>query len=195
VITGKALRMRLELSRLAVRHQISAPSPVVVPLASPSDEPIVLAGFACTSHIDLERTRFSKHGLGWLPWRLPPLLYRHDSTTIAGTIDELAYTDDGALWIRCVVTNDAAKRCNAFSVAATIHDYELVDVDSPNFYAVVRNGWLDEISLTSMPANPNALVHSRRKVSPLRTFHDIMIRRVECLTQLVQLIERGTRAS
>jgi hypothetical protein len=52
--------------------------------------------------------KIRKHALGWLPWQLPPLLYRHNPAEVAGVIDELAYTDAG-LRISCTV--DHAVNC------------------------------------------------------------------------------------
>jgi hypothetical protein len=183
---GQALRMKVELARLAARHGVAPSPPVSVPSAPPSAGPQILAGFASTPHVDLERVRFRPFALGWLPWRMPPLCHRHGAAEV-GVITELAYTESGALRICCTVDDDAAKLCNAFSVTATVSDYTLVDTDGPNFYAVVKNGWLDSVSLTPTPANPQALVRFRhRHAAP--EFFTLMQRRVACLQGLLEVV-------
>lgn len=206
---GQALRMRVELARLANRHRALSPektgivqagssflsshhsvSDIVFP--SPCHVPAILDGYASTPDIDLERVKFRPYCLGWRPWRLPPLYYRHDTSRVVGEISELYY-DNGQLRVRATVTDDNAARCGAFSIAATITDYELRDEDSPNFYAVVRSAWLDEISLTDVPCNPQALVIRRYSVPPSILFYTLMTARVQRLQQLTALIQQELR--
>jgi hypothetical protein len=89
------MRMRVELAKLAVRHGVAPSPPVTIPLAPPSDGPMILTGFCSTPHVDLERVVFHKHSLGWFPWRMPPLYHHHDPAVTVGVIDELERTDAG----------------------------------------------------------------------------------------------------
>ena len=82
-----------------------------------------------------------------------------------GTINSLDYDKDGALTIRGTVTDPIARRCNAFSVGATVRDFELVNASTSEFYALIKHASLDEISLIDTPTNPRALVTSRQLCS------------------------------
>ena len=62
-----------------------------------------------------------------------------------GTINSLDYDKDGALTIRGTVTDPIARRCNAFSVGATVRDFELVNASTSEFYALIKHASLDEI--------------------------------------------------
>jgi phage head maturation protease len=60
------------------------------------------------------------------------------------------------------VTDPIARRCNAFSVGVTVRDeYEIINADRPDFYALIKYAELTEISLTDTPANIHARVHNR----------------------------------
>ena len=79
---------------------------------------------------------------------VPRLHYKHDQTREVGTIDSLSYDDHGALTITATVTDPLARRANAFCVGCTVVDYELINAETPDFYALIRQATLDEISLT-----------------------------------------------
>jgi hypothetical protein len=190
---GQAMRMKVELARLVTKHGVAPSPPVTIPLAPPVDGPVILSGYCSTPHVDLERVRFRPFALGWLPWRMPLLCHRHGAVEV-GEIHELAYTDNGSLRIRCTVRDDAAALCNAFSVTATVYDYELVNVDSSHFHAVVKSGWLDEVSLTTTPANPQALVDFRCRGLSTPPFHTLMQRRIACCLGLLDIV-KTTHAS
>ena len=70
----------------------------------------------------------------------------------AGLIRFLGYKDGGQLWVECETNHSEAKVCGAFSVSAQVLEYEMMDVDSPDFYAVITKARLREISITSTPA-------------------------------------------
>jgi hypothetical protein len=93
-----------------------------------------------------------------------PLLYKHRADQVVGRIDALEYDDAGQLLIRAHVTHELARRCNAFSVCATVREYEIVNPERPDFYGLIKQATLDEISLTDVPANPQAWVRQRYDV-------------------------------
>ena len=53
MVHGQALRMRLELQRLAQRHGVVLADAVTLPLVSYSDHDLIVEGYASTSDIDL----------------------------------------------------------------------------------------------------------------------------------------------
>jgi hypothetical protein len=140
-LTAEALKMKLELSRLASQHGVMS-TPITILPSGPVDYPVILGGYASTTDIDGERMKFRRLAFNnpffWLSgYKLPPLLYKHDPEQIAGEIESLTYDKAGNLKIRAHVTHEKAARCNAFSVRAKILEYELIDTDSKNFHALV----------------------------------------------------------
>ena len=190
--TGNALAMRVQIKRLCVQHRVQ-PEPIKIPLSNPTDHPMVLEGYASTDDLDLDRTKMRPYCFGYpLPksCRAVPLLYKHDPTQVAGTIDELAYDELGNLQIWCTVTHPLAKRCGAFSIRATVNEYEICDADSPDFYAIIKSATLVEISLTDTPSNPFALVMDRYRVSPAVQVLDLLGAKVKRLQELAVLMKQ-----
>ena len=128
--TGQALRMRLQLARLAVRHGV-APAPLrIEPLSAPTDTAMQLAGIAAANSVDSERLRFRPYAFllpSMLKQPAPPLLYRHRAP--AGHITVLEYDDRGRLVVTAVVVHPEARRCSHFSVCAHIRSYDLIYTD------------------------------------------------------------------
>ena len=119
MVHGQALRMRLELQRLAQRHGVVLADAVTLPLVSYSDHDLIVEGYASTSDIDLTRMKFRSHAICWPPFTRAgdvPLLYRHDPAQPAGRVDSLDYDDRGRLLVRATVTHPEARRCAAFSM-------------------------------------------------------------------------------
>lgn len=115
---GLAMQMRLDLARLAQRHRVAPTNSCALPLAEPASRPVLITGIACADTIDQERMRFRSRSLTFLPWRLPPLLFRHREP--AGEILKLAYDARGRLLVEARVDHPEARRCSGLSVAATI---------------------------------------------------------------------------
>ena len=160
-VTGLALKMRCELAELARKHNVVQRPPAPLPMMAPSSYAQVLSGFASTGDVDQERMKFRGHAFRLVSARHVRLLHRHDENQVAGEVQELSYDEFGRLKIRCRVDHEQARRCAAFSVSGRINEYRLCDVDSPNFYALITDATLDEISLTEIPSNRHALVTSR----------------------------------
>ncbi len=196
-----AMTMRLALARLAVRHGIAA-KPCSLPLFDPVDGPLDVEGLASTVDVDLDRARFRAYAFCNLSlflkgYALPPLLYRHDETQVAGEIDSLTYDEHGNVRVRCTVTHEQAKRCGAFSIRAKILAYELRETETRDFHAVVTDAEIVEVSLTDCPANPRALVQHRHRAAPVDAYLNavgestaLLIRRIEIAKQMAQLIQQ-----
>jgi hypothetical protein len=192
-VTARALEMRLLISRLMREHRVQ-PTPVTVPLTEPTPCAMVLEGLAATSDLDLDRVKLRAYAFGFpLLFRrgFPPLLFKHDPAHPAGRIESLSYDEGGCLLIRATVTHELARRCGAFSIGARVIEYEMRDVDGPNFYAVINCAELTEVSLTSTPANPKAVVRHRYRAT---LFFDQMRERVRLLVSLTELIKQEVRA-
>jgi hypothetical protein len=167
-VSGLAGRMKSELAALARRHNVPPPVPITVPPVVTSMDDVVVEGFAATKNMPLDRVRLRPWCIPILPWKqdnpATPLLYKHDENQIAGTIERLAYDEQGQLYVRATVTHPFAKTCGAFSISLQIVKYELRDVDDPqNFHALVYQGELAEVSLTDQPADLTALVLQRSR--------------------------------
>ena len=194
--TGLALKMRTELRDLSRRHGLS-PKPITVPLTMATNHPMILEGYAHTVDLDLDRTKIR----GWAfgpPWMLrqnpPPLYYKHDPKQVAGKIVETDYDLEGNLLVRAEVHHPLALRAGAFSVAATVRDYELRETQGPGFFAVIKRATLDEISLTDTPANPNALVMNRHRKSPNVECLELLSAKIGKLVQLTEFIKEQVHA-
>lgn len=196
------MAMRLELARLASLHGV-AHRPHIIALSPPTAGPMTLTGLASTIDVDLTRQKFR----GWAftnPCLLmsgfprPPLLYKHDPEQVAGVITHLDFDDRGQLRIDADVTHELARRCNAFSVCASILQYEICIADSADYFALITKAQIDEISLTDRPANPNALVRSRYRTPPMTAYlntlgetNALLVRGVGVIQQMVQVIQQS----
>ncbi len=186
-----ALVLNAQMSRLMRQHDQTLVTPELVPLAPAVDHPQILEGRASTLDLDCEKIKFAPFAFGALSSGYPPLLHEHDHSLIAGHIERLEYNAEGELLIAAYVTLDQARRCGGFSVGAKVVRFELCDVESPDFYALILKAVLTDVSLTSRPVNRHATVLHRSRPSPASAFraekahwHDLMIKRVELVRQL-----------
>jgi hypothetical protein len=185
--------LRVQLAKLAQRHRTAATASKPIALAAPvpPDHTVILRGLAATDHTDQTRMKFAPFAIRNVGRCFPPLLHRHSEP--AGEITSLQYDPTGTrLSIACNVTHDAAKTYGGFSVAVTIEKYELHNVDSKNYYALVTSAVCNEISLTPDPVNPYAVVTSRTTVppSPHREFYDGAVAGVTKIMQIVDLMKQ-----
>jgi hypothetical protein len=187
-----ALAMQLELKRLALKHGATS-EPCILPLTEPaSPHDLIIEGFAATCDVDRSRMKFRPWAFTVIPWEpLPPLLFRHGRP--AGKLLEMRHDDRGRLFVRALVTDPEAKRCGGLSVAATVQTWELRDVDSANFHALITSATVDEISSTDRPCNPEALILHRYRQSPVVEYYDHMKDFVTGLQKLVELLKDDVR--
>jgi hypothetical protein len=169
--------------RLRKQHAVTA-DVFMVPLAPPSDQPMILEGLAAAAETDLERVQFRPWAFTW-DRTLPPLYLKHDEGHPVGTIQSLSQ-DRRGLHIRATVTDPHARRFAAWSIGANVLEYEIRNEGTPDFFALVRRAELTEVSLTDIPANPKALVQRRYPVPATNTFFELMAKRVGLVQQLSQ---------
>jgi hypothetical protein len=181
--------MQVELRRLAQRHRVRLDEPRILPLAAPIDGDVLVEGIVSNGDVDLSRQRVRPWGL---TWNDPvPLLVRHNVNEPAGELLELRYDDRGRLIAQAKVSHPFGKRCPAFSLAVSVSEWRLVvEPDDPRrFHGEIRAGRIDEISLTSQPALPTAIVRSRLRAPPEPDFFTLMARKTALLLELTKLIQ------
>ena len=100
-------------------------------------------------------------------------------------ITELSYDPLGSLLITCRVTDARAAIRPAFSVAASVDDFE---VDAVTCSATVLRCRLQEISLVRAPMCSGSLVQRRYAPPPHVEFYNTAISAVEKLQQLTRLL-------
>jgi hypothetical protein len=84
----------------------------------------------------------------------------------AGRVLELKATDQGLL-VRALVTHEEAKRCSGFSIAATIHNFRIVNSDDRNsVHGLITDCTLDEVTLATHMANAEAVITKRYRPGP-----------------------------
>jgi hypothetical protein len=193
-VTGRALAMRLQVASLRQRWGVPPETAEPLPLAPWSPGDMILEGICAAPSVDRERQKLRPHCLSWLPWKLPPLLYRHRNDERAGEILSLAYDDTGCLRIRARVSHDEAKRCMAFSAGLTVRDFEIRGASTPEFAATVLQGWLEEVSCTRSPCNADCIVTSRYPAPAVTTFFELMQKRVALVGQMVDVMREEIRA-
>jgi hypothetical protein len=187
-VTGNALAMRLKLKQLAVRHGV-APQSTKLPLFDPSEFPMIMEGYCSTAeHVDADRTKFRPFCFGYLPFVFrngyPPLHLKHDCSREVGKIDQLSYDDFGSLCCWTTVTDPMAKRMPAFSIAATVNAFELVNEDTPDFFALITSASISEVSLTDIPANRFAKVMDRYRQNPHTKTFELLIEKIKVLQKM-----------
>lgn len=186
---GKAMALRLSLGRLCKDRGV-ARTPVVLPLLPSVDLPQILCGLASTTAVDLDRCKFRPFAIVNVGKFIeqPPLLLKHDVDRVVGRIEDLDYDDRGNLRISARVDDPVARRCPAFSVAAKVIEYEIIDGGRDDFYALIRKAEITEVSLTEAPANPAALVTTRITARPEQSIGDLLIRKIGVLQKIVGLM-------
>ena len=69
-------------------------------------------------------------------------------------------------------------------------EYEIRNAESADYFALITQARIDEISLTDNPANRNALVRSRYRIAPVAPFLKTLREQADLSTKAVQLIQR-----
>ena len=140
--------------RFADRHP--SPPPTITEL------PMLVHGIAASTTIAADRQRFAPRCFTW-DAQLPPLLFRHDATRVAGKILALAHDHLGRLIITAEITDPVAAACTHFSVGAVVNAYALVDETKPTYYAEIKSATVTEVSMTTaaVAASADCRVTSR----------------------------------
>lgn len=185
VIHGLGLALHLQLDRLRHHHGIALPPRQELPPFPASSVPMEIRGLALSSTmIDSGRVAFKHHSLS-IPVSVP-LLYRHSGSPV-GTVNELEWRPDG-LHLCATVDDDTAKRARGLSIAATVLEYELCEVNDPaRFHGLITAGVVTEVTITPIPAC-GACQISSRVVSSRRELQ----RRIDRFTRsLAHYVEGG----
>jgi hypothetical protein len=189
-VTGNAMRMKIELAAM-VRKLNLTPAPFTPPaLLPPCEGDWIVEGLASPVTVDREFTKFGPHC--WMPFKPDiPLLYRHDRP--AGRILEIKDAEEG-LRVRALVTDNEAKRCSHFSVAATIHSYALRHRDDrARAHAAVSCATLEEVSIVNDPAHPGARIIHRYRQSPAVEFYGIAKAGILKCIEIVEVLQKLAR--
>ena len=173
-VTGTALRMRCQLANLAQKHGSppldSHPLPLTSPPPPTTELPLLISGIAAATTIDAGRHRFAPNCFTWAK-PLPPLLYRHDASRVAGRILSLSHDHSGQLIITAEITDPVAAACHGLSVGATVEKFVLVDEHLPTYHALITAARCDEVSCTPTPGNAQALITHRHPPSAMAKYY------------------------
>jgi HK97 family phage prohead protease len=157
--------MRLQLARLAKHHRIAPPSPVMIALTAPVEHSMIVEGYAAVTGLDLTRQRLRpfafRNSCLLIDQPRPPLYWKHDETKPVGEILSLKYDDAGCVRIKCRVDDPLARRAGAFSIGCVVHKWSLHDETSPDYFALIEQASITEVSLTDVPAQPQCIVTAR----------------------------------
>ena len=155
---------------------------------------MILSGLASTADVDLVRMKFRRYAFS-NPCALhdgqpfPPLYWKHDESRIVGEILELKHDRDGNLRIRARVDDPLARRAGAsFSVGARVEKYSIINEDSPDFFALIERAEVMEVSLTDVPANPQARVLNRYRPSAASEVYVLIGEKVKLMTSVLKEI-------
>ena len=184
-VSGQAMKMKIELAAMLSKHGITPRPFTPLPLLT-RDRDGSVEGYASPTTVDREFMKFGPHC--WMPFRKQniPLLYRHQPDRPVGEIIDLEARENG-LFVRARVTDPDAKRCPYFSVAATIHGYQIREAD-PHKHALVTCARLDEISLVpDNPGNPDAIV---RPTPAVVQSYVLMADWVKVLIKYVEVLQK-----
>ncbi|MGX1104516.1 HK97 family phage prohead protease [Bradyrhizobium elkanii] len=179
---GQALRMQIQLQRLFEREGFQ-PQPVEVGLAEDIAEEVIIEGLASTRERDFEHCVFKPFCFGFLTYtHRVPLLYRHDPSEVAGTINDLGYDEWGQLTVKATVTHPKARRATRLSVGAKILEYSITDNGGRDFFATITRAEVTDVSLVVSPCNPHALVTLRRPLDET----ELLIKKLVSLQSLIR---------
>ena len=158
-------------------------------LLDPTPVPMIVSGVASKSNtLDCDRVRTARRAFGALPApNTIPLRLDHDEAKgVVGSIETLEYDADGSLLITARVTDERAVRRPAFSIAASIDDYE---INERELSATVLRARLMEVSLVINPCDRHARVLSRQRPVPSVEFYRLIGQKVAVLIRMADAIK------
>lgn len=148
--------MQTALKRRMQFFNVEQPT-LALALLPPTIGPMILEGKASSTSTDLQRTRFMPRCFTW-PNKVD-LRFRHEA--LAGEVDDLWYSSAGELLTRVTVSHSLARRTTHFSIAASVHDWKMINPGTSDFYAEVYSATIAEVSLTPSPCAPDCKVLKR----------------------------------
>ncbi|GLS28859.1 prohead serine protease [Mesorhizobium albiziae] len=146
----------------------------------------IIEGFCSTPHLDNQRHVVELGALAPLPGHVP-LLYRHDASKVAGTIELLEYRD-GGLWCQARIDDEQyLKGMTHLSACFTVFEHKFVDQYTEKQRRVISKARLDEISLTNNPGN-SACTIIIKQADGIGPFHEALIAKVNKMRELTQCL-------
>jgi hypothetical protein len=185
-MTGQALRLRRDLAAVLDAHglpRVTGSHTATLPAITEPGE-YRLCGWATVfGAIDQEHIAVGRH-IGFHPPPRTPLYWRHDETKPIGRIERLQIADRG-LWIEAVTDHPLARNAGGWSVGVEIGRYEIRT--SPRPHALIRTGFVTEISITDRPALREAAVLARTPAtSPYAKVYDLAGQALGIIQRYVQ---------
>jgi hypothetical protein len=158
---GVGARLHREIAQLMAERHVQVEAQPLLPLAPPSDGPVLIRGIASRTEIDEMRTMLTPFALTWDA--LPPILLRHGE--VAGECLSLEYSSSGTeLIVTARIDLEEARRMPALSInflpeAYTFHDGAF-------WHFRVSKARLVECSVTDRPCLRSALIERRCPAPP-----------------------------
>ena len=172
MVTGTAMRCRLELAELMRKHGIVPPAFTPPPLLPHTDGDLIVEGYCSPASIDRERMRFA-------PVAGVPSSKTRRCSTSTKPISPLAGSLSFAPRSR-LIRQSSGHTCGGETLSqlqicsATVHDYEIVDADDRDrVHALIVDSTLEEITMdNSNPVHPLAVVTKRSRAGSLDAYLD-----------------------
>jgi hypothetical protein len=154
--SGVGQRLHRDIAQRMAERNFEVEAHPLLPLAPPSDCPVLIRGVATRTEIDSMRTMVLPHALSWD--ELPPILLRHGEP--CGECLSLEYSLSGTeLIVVARIDLPEARRMPGLSINFVPEAYEFVDKGFWHFR--VSNGRLIECSVTDRPCLRSARITAR----------------------------------
>lgn len=165
-------------------------------------------GIASTASIDRQSDVVKSGALYWDDSGIVPMLYQHKHDEVIGVFKNLSYTDEG-LRVNGEINLDVLKGREVYSLLkqgalkALSVGFVIEEKTTDGPVRVITKGQLLEISLVTIPANPEAIVTSVKEadsltseLEALKTAHRLLIEENQMLQlayELSKLNRKGTK--
>ena len=185
---GLALSTRLK--RLRAAHNIN-PIALPLPLGPAIDaKSIRIRGYAATCDIDDDRARFLQGCWPKLDAAKIKLCIAHDITREAGTLDSIEVDALGRVVIIATVVDSFAMRLPGLSVSASVDKFTIRNPGRRDFVGEIEAiREVQEISLTSTPANRQCLVFERREIPDYGSSGQEMIDHIHRMREMILALQ------
>ena len=189
--TGTAMAMRIDLSALIKRHGMTPPRFKPLPLKPATDRECSVRAW---------RRLQSRSGVHEIRNSLLDAIQKRHSAAVSSSTRSCGWQASrhrGPLrrFVRARTGHrHGSEALPYFSIAATIHKYELRQIDDPNAaHALITSATLDEVSLVpDNPGSPDAIVEP---TPAMVEFYNLAIRGIEIIQQQLAVIEQLARSS
>ena len=149
--------MQTALKRRMQFFKVEQPT-LALALLPPTIGPMILEGKASSTSTDLQRTRFMPRCFTW-PNKVD--LRFIDTKQLRVRLTTFIILSAGELLHEVIASHSLARRTTHFSIAASVHDWKMINPDTSEFYAEVYSATIAEVSLTPSPCAPDCKVLKR----------------------------------